>query len=144
MDNLKLISKDAEPAPEDKKVIRKGMLAYHASKGHKRKEVDDYFSIVIKTTNAKTVGGIVVSFRWGAMHIETLWIDEALRNKGWGKRLIEEAEKEAVRRKCHLSYTDTFSWQAPQFYEKLGYTLFGKLHDYPRGNALSYYVKRLG
>lgn len=143
MDSLSLVCKNSELAPEDKKVIIKGMLAYHASCGHIRKGKDDHYSIVIKSKDQKTVGAIVVSFRWHAMHVETLWIDEPLRNKGWGTKLMEEAEKEAVKRKCNLSYTDTLSWQAPGFYEKLGYSLYGKLEDYPKGAYLSYYCKKL-
>ena len=119
------------------------MLAYHSSKGHIRKEKDDYLSIVIKNQKNNILGAIVVSFRWGAMHIETLWINESIRKKGWGTKLMKKVEKEAIKRKCHLSYTDTFSWQAPKFYEKLGYTLYGKLNDYPKGGSLSYYAKRL-
>jgi len=119
------------------------MIAYHESKGHIRKEKDDYFSIVLKNTKNETVGAIVVSFRWEAMHIETLWIDQSLRNQGLGTKLMEAVEKEAIKRKCYLSYTDTLSWQAPGFYEKLGYTLYGKLDNYPKGHSLSYFKKDL-
>lgn len=143
MNDLRLICRNNEPTPKDKKVIRAGMLAYHASQGHIRKEKDETISVIIKNQENKTVGGIVVSFRWGAMHIETLWIDKTIRNKGWGKKLIETVEKEAIKRKCHLSYTDTYTWQVPKFYEKLGYSVYGKLNDFPKENSLTYYAKRL-
>lgn len=144
MDTFKLVARNNEPTPTDKKIMKGGMLAYHASKGHIRPEKDDYYSIIIKNEKKKTVGVVVVSFRWGAMHIETLWIEETLRSKGWGTKLMNMVEQEAVKRKCHLIYTDTYSWQAPQFYEKLGYVLYGKLDDFPKGCSLSYYVKKIG
>jgi len=143
MNKFKLITRNDEPTIKDKKVIKEGMLAYHASQGHIRPEKDDYYSIIIKNEKEKTVGGIVVSFRWGAMHIQTLWIDETIRNKDWGSKLMIMVEKEAIKRHCHVAYTDTYSWQAPQFYEKLGYELYGKLNDFPEGCSLSYYAKRL-
>lgn len=31
------------------------------------------------------------------------------------------AEKEGGKRGCTIAYTDTFTWQAPEFYKKLGY-----------------------
>ena len=40
------------------------------------------------------------------------------------------AERRAVERGCHSAWVDTFSFQAPGFYPKLGYEPFGEL-DYP-------------
>lgn len=127
--------------PEDKKVMVDGMLSYHASKGHPRKT--EQFSIIIKTSHNKLVGTIIVSFLWNGMHIDSLWIKESLRNHDWGSKLLNLAEKEGVKRGCSIAYTDTFSWQAPQFYEKQGYKLYGKLDDFPEKNTLFYYYKKL-
>jgi len=33
--------------------------------------------------------------------------------------------------------------RAKKFYEKLGFTAFGTLPDYPPGHATTYYMKRL-
>lgn len=66
-----------------------------------------------------------------------------MRGNNYGTRLMELAEKEGIKRGCTLAYTDTFTWQAPGFYEKLGYTLYGKLEDFPEDNSLSYYSKKL-
>lgn len=143
MDIFKLEKTNNEPSSQDKKTMVEGMLSYHASKGHIRKEKDEQFSVVIKNDTNKAVGVIWVSFRWGAMHIQTLWIDEGIRKQGWGKKLMEMAEEEAKKRNCYLAYTDTYSWQAPGFYEKLGYKLYGKLDDFPKGNSLSYFCKKL-
>ena len=59
-------------------------------------------------------------------------------------QLMEAVEKEGIKRGSTIAYTNTFPWQAPGFYEKLGYSLYGKLEDFPKGSALSYYSKRLG
>ncbi len=77
------------------------------------------------------------------MHIDSLWVDESIRKQDWGSKLMKMAEDEARKRGCTICYTDTFSWQASGFYEKLGYTLYGKLDGFPEDSALSYYSKKL-
>lgn len=141
MNNLQLVSISGELPPNVNKVLKEGMLAYHASKGHPRKE--ELYSITLKNQSNKTLGVVMVCFLWQAMEIRSLWVDEAMRHQGWGRRLVEAAEQEALKRGCTLAHTNTFSWQAPGFYSKLGYTAFGKLDNYPEGHSLSYFKKDL-
>ena len=141
MDNIKLISVNGEPAVEDKKVMRDGMLAYHASHGHPR--VEKPYSVVLKNQNGKTVGMVIVTFRWSAMYINTLWVEELLRHRGLGTKLMKAVEKEAIKRGCYMAFTDTTSYQAPKFYEKLGYICFAKLNNYPKSCSLHYFKKEL-
>ena len=46
---------------------------------------------------------------------------------------MQLAEREAVQRGCHGAWLDTFEFQARGFYERLGYTCFGELPNYPAG-----------
>ena len=139
--DFKLIASEGEPDPEDKQVVVNGMLAYHKSKGHPRKK--ELFSIFLKDDSGKVLGGVMVSFEWNGMQIQTLWVDDAIRHQGWGSKLMKLVEEEAIKRGCTLAFTDTFTWQAPEFYSKLGYFLYGKLENLPEGNSLSYYYKKL-
>jgi ribosomal protein S18 acetylase RimI-like enzyme len=141
MDDIKMVAKDGEPNLEDFKALSEGMLAYHALKGHPRKS--EKYSIFLKNEQDKVLGGVVVTFLWNGMEIDSLWVDESIRGKGWGRKLMEAVEKEGVKRGSTIAYTNTFPWQAPGFYEKLGYSLYGKLEDFPKGSALSYYSKKL-
>lgn len=141
MNNLKLKIINGKPSAEDQKVMIDGLLSHHASKGHPRKT--ENYSIILKNENNKVVGMIVVSIVWNGMHIDSLWVDEHVRDQDWGSKLMKMVEEEAIKRGCTLAYTDTFTWQATGFYEKLGYKLYGKLEDFPNGNSLSYYSKRL-
>lgn len=138
--NFKLETINGEPNPEDKKVMVDGMLSYHVSKGHPRKT--KIYSVVLKDQNNKVKGIVIVSFLWNGMHIDSLWIDESLRNQDWGSKLMKMVEEEAIKRGCTIAYTDTFTWQAPLFYKKLGYKQYGKLEDFPQGNSLGYYFKK--
>ena len=54
------------------------------------------------------------------------------------------AETEAIGRRCHSTWLDTFEFQARGFYERLGYICFGQLHDYPPGFARYFMKKALG
>jgi ribosomal protein S18 acetylase RimI-like enzyme len=117
------------------------MLSYHAGKGHARKSAS--LSVWLKNEKDNVVGGAIVTFLWNGMEINSLWIDESMRNQGWGRKLLRCVEEEGRKRGCTISYTNTFTWQAPEFYEKLGYKLYGNLDNFPLGSSLNYYYKQL-
>ena len=141
MDDIKLEKIEGEPSKEDKDVMIQGLLSHHADKGHVRKTTT--FSFLLKNQEDKVVGMVIATVLWNGMEINSLWVDESIRNQGWGEKLMNIAEEEGKNRGCTVSYTNTFDWQAPKFYEKLGYTLYGKLDDFPKGSSLSYYSKQL-
>lgn len=66
---------------------------------------------------------------------------ETLRGSGLGASLMRRAEEEAVRRGCRGAWLDTFSFQARGFYERLGYTVFGTIQDYPPGHRRHFMQK---
>ncbi|MBI2032382.1 MAG: GNAT family N-acetyltransferase [Candidatus Levybacteria bacterium] len=78
-----------------------------------------------------------------AIEINSLWVEESLRGKGLGKKLVEAVEKEGKLKGCDIIYTNTFSWQAPEFYKKLGFKPYGKLENFPSGDSLTYFCKNL-
>jgi len=53
------------------------------------------------------------------------------------------AEDEARHRGAKNAYLDTFSFQAPDFYKKHGYRVFGELQDFPPGHQRHFLTKRL-
>jgi len=89
------------------------------------------------------VGGLVGEFGWRWLHVDLLWVAEHERGQGLGSRLLALAEHEARRRECVGSYLDSFEFQAPAFYQKHGYEIFGVLDGYPPGSRQSYLSKRL-
>lgn len=80
-------------------------------------------------------------YNW--LTIDLLWVTEALRGQGYGRALMQRAEKEALERGCTDAWVDTIGLEAPGFYEKCGYTLWGDLPDYPRGHTRSFFRKSL-
>jgi len=93
--------------------------------------------------SAETVGGLWGDTGWDYLHIEFLFVPEAARGAGIGRDLIRRAEDEAIRRGCRRAWLDTFSFQARGFYERLGYTVFGTLHDFPSGHSRFFMEKTL-
>lgn len=87
------------------------------------------------------VGGIIGETHWEWLYISLLFLREDLRGQGYGQRLMELAEAEGRARGAKHAYLDTFSFQAPDFYEKLGYEVFGELRDFPPGHQ-RYYLRK--
>jgi ribosomal protein S18 acetylase RimI-like enzyme len=78
----------------------------------------------------------------GWLFVENLWVRNELRGRGLGREMMTQAEQRARERGCHSAYLDTFSFQAPDFYQKLGYTVFGTL-DYPPEHRRFFLQKQL-
>lgn len=129
------------PKNRDYKAISDGMLLYHAKHGHRR--ISEIINIFLKDISKKVHGGIIATVLWNGIEINSLWVEESLRGQGFGSKLVKAAEKEGKLRGCTISYTNTFTWQSPEFYKKLGYKPYGKLDNFPPGNTLTYFYKNL-
>lgn len=77
------------------------------------------------------------------LEISIIWVDEQVRRQGLGQKLMEEAEREAYLQGCRYARLATSNFQAPGFYERLGYSLYGKLENCPPGETVYYYWKEL-
>ena len=75
--------------------------------------------------------------------MELFFIPEDLRRDGLGASLLAQAEREARARGCHGAWLDTYSFQARGFYERQGYSVFGRIDDYPPGHCRYFLSKRL-
>jgi ribosomal protein S18 acetylase RimI-like enzyme len=102
---------------------------------------DKGLCFVLQGPDQKIVGGLIGETHWDWFYINLMWIKEELRGQGHGKRLLTLAEDEARQRGAKNAYLDTFSFQAPGFYKKFGYQVFGELPDFPTGHQ-RYYLKK--
>ena len=62
---------------------------------------------------------------------------------GYGTALMERGEQVAREQDCDVVFLNTMTFQAPGFYAKLGYSVFGELADVPRGHRRLWFCKRL-
>lgn len=90
-------------------------------------------AVFLKNEAGEIKGGITGGTYWDWLYIDALWIDETLRHKGYGKELLETAEKEAKNRGCNHAHLDTHDFQAVNFYKKNHYEICGQLDDLPKG-----------
>ena len=91
----------------------------------------------------KVVGGIVGEVWTTVLFIQLFWIEQKLRKKDHGTRLIKAIEDEARRLGAVRSYLDTMSFQAPGFYRSCGYEEFGSIEGYPGGVTRHWFTKSL-
>lgn len=89
------------------------------------------------------VGGVLGEIYWEWLHIDLLWIKEELRGRGYGSQLLAAVEEGARQRGATNVFLDTFSFQAPDFYTKHGYRVFGELPDFPPGHQRYFLMKVL-
>ena len=75
------------------------------------------------------LGGLNGRTGRGWLYVELLALPMDAHGQGLGRRLMAMAEAEAVRRGCQGAFLNTIAFQAPGFYEKLGYREFGRLVD---------------
>ncbi|HEY8243041.1 MAG TPA: GNAT family N-acetyltransferase [Casimicrobiaceae bacterium] len=92
----------------------------------------------IAREGGEVVGG-AVGRRWGRCgEIQQLWVAESHRGRGIGSQLVRAFEQRAAELGVRHFYLETLSFQAPGFYETLGYRRAYALDVYPHG-----YVKYL-
>ena len=97
----------------------------------------------VKSERGETLGGVLGAIWGGWLQIGYLWVDDSVRGKDWGTRLMDHAEAYAREHGCHSVTLDTHSFQARPFYEGRGYEVFGTLDDYPRGHKKFFLSKKL-
>lgn len=129
---------------EDSEYIRNMVIEYNLSiLPDEVKQSSINVSHILRNDDGKIVGGITGKIVWYHLHIDYLWVDDSLRGKGYGKELLIHIEKTARENNCRLILLDSFSFQAPDFYQKLGFKVVGIVEDHPKGYKQYYLEKRL-
>ncbi len=99
--------------------------------------------IFIKNNTDETVGGVFGELFGGWLYVSILWVAKSLRNRGLGTKLMNAIETEAVKLGCTNVHLETFSFEAPHFYKRLGYEVFAELDNYPKGYSKHFLKKQL-
>jgi ribosomal protein S18 acetylase RimI-like enzyme len=100
-------------------------------------------SCFARSASGAVVGG-VVGRTWGeCCEVQQVWVDADLRKAGIGAALVRRFERHAQARGCRTFYLDTFSFQAPDFYRRLGYEVALVVEGYAPGIARCTMVRRV-
>ncbi|QDY86076.1 GNAT family N-acetyltransferase [Paenibacillus polymyxa] len=100
-------------------------------------------NLTLKNGEGQVIGGLLSVLCWNWVEVDILWVDEGHRGKGYGSQLLGEIEQMARDKGCNLIQLNTFSFQAPEFYEKHGYEVIGVIDEAPRGFKHYYYKKNI-
>ena len=98
---------------------------------------DKPFSVLARSQD-RVVGALIgkIFFNW--LDAELVWIERPFRRSGIGQAVLRKAEEKARGLNLTGIYLWSQSWQAPDFYRKLGFEQLAEFGNFPPGH------KRLG
>jgi len=129
------------PDEQDIQNLRHQLVAYNIATAQIDQSQD--LAVFVRDQQQTLMAG-VAGWIWGTcLEIQYLWVHPDLRGYGYGTRLLQLIEQEARTGGCTLATLDTYTFQAPAFYQKLGYHIFGTIDGYPHGYRKVFLKKRL-
>jgi len=126
---------------EDRKVVGGFLSAYNraAMAGLNNRH---FVEILAKNEKEEVIGGLYAIANWGWLYVDWLVIDEDYRHKGIGRELLRQAEEKALELNVPKVRLNTFEFQAPDFYKKLGYKVVAIEEGFPEGFK-TYYLQKI-
>jgi len=70
-------------------------------------------TVLLRDEHGEVLGGCLGEIWGGWLAVNILWVIEPLRGRGYGRQLLEAAERFAVERGCTRAWLTTFSFQGP-------------------------------
>jgi GNAT superfamily N-acetyltransferase len=120
-----------DPARSDRDFLDERIYEYNAAT---TRITDGRMLLLTMHDEQEAIIAGLSGWTWGGcMEIEFLWVREEWRGEGLGTQLLAAAEAEGIARGCTQAILSTHSFQAPEFYKKHGYEVYGSVNDYPRG-----------
>jgi GNAT superfamily N-acetyltransferase len=130
------------PTEADATVISSGLADYNAQKTGYR-DWRPLAALLRDPDTGETLGGMIGKTSYGLLFIDLVYLPETLRGQDIGSRLLAMMEQEGVNRGCMSAFLLTITYQAPGFYERHGWTEFGRIACDPPGAARVFMTKTL-
>jgi len=138
------LSFEDKPSGADREFVDEALGAYNAP--FLRNPGYSYFGIFVREDAGAAQGairaGLIGNCYAGWLFVALLWVHADFRRVGIGHRLMAEAERHGRAFGCHSAWVDTFTFQGPNFYPKLGYVEFARI-DYPPDHQRIFFRKQL-
>jgi GNAT superfamily N-acetyltransferase len=118
------------PDPRLEAVLETGLTEHNAEKSQLR----DWRALAVTVHDPETgeiVGGILGRTSMGLFFLDLFYLPKRLQRGGIGSRAIRMAEEEAIRRGCTAATLVTVNFQAPDFYARHGWEVFGRIPTLP-------------
>jgi GNAT superfamily N-acetyltransferase len=90
----------------------------------------------------QVLAGLFGETRFAWLKISIMAVQEDLRGRGLGRELVQRAEAEARLRGCRYAFVDTMSYQAPEFYQRLGYAVAGRIEDWDSHSHAKFFLTK--
>jgi ribosomal protein S18 acetylase RimI-like enzyme len=134
------IIEQSELTPELKDHIEKEFNKHAFSKVG----MDGFGDLVVFQIKSRglSLGSIVARIFWGQLKIIYLIVDENYRSQGIGETLINHALKFGKEKGCTFAFLETMSFQAPEFYQKLGFKVDFVREGYAKNTSFIIYRSR--
>ena len=127
---------DLSPSAEIRALLAREINAFHSRTVPHNSE---RFAIRLVGYHDTLLAAVIGVISWQWLFIEAAWVSDALRGGGVGRELMRRAEDHARAAGCHSAWLDTF--QARDFYIRLGYEVFGALERFP-DEQTRYFMRR--
>ena len=123
------------PDIESLAVIGKGLRDFNTE----TTGINDHrpLAVFVKDAAGKVFGGVIGRTYLGLMFLDTFYLPKSERGAGLGSKVLAMAEAEGRRRGCKSAVLYTISFQAPEFYKRHGWRVFGQIPCDPPGTAAS-------
>ena len=133
------ITFDPNPSAEDVQVLGDGIMAN--AKQQQGLDPLQFFAFFVRDDQNKIIGGCNGSTLHGGLYIDQLWVDESIRHQHYGTQLMQAAEQFGKEKGCTFATVNTMSWEAPEFYKKLGFEVEFVRHGFMYG-ATFYFLRK--
>jgi len=123
---------EVEPSPEDIRRLEDSIYAFNVQ----ATGISDgkLFGLFLRDADGVAIGG-AHGWTWAkTCYVRILFVPAHMRNQGHGTRLMRAVEAEASDRGCEQIVLETFDFQAPKFYLRLGFEIISRVPNYPHGH----------
>ncbi|NIY82314.1 GNAT family N-acetyltransferase [Vibrio hepatarius] len=117
------------PPKNIKDLIYNGLKSFNLK--HFPDEEMQSLACVAEDPGGNFLGGLTGQIFTNTLFVEFLWLDDSNRSAGIGSKLMEEVEQQAKQLGVTDIYLDTYTFQAPGFYAKLGFEEVGRYTGFP-------------
>jgi GNAT superfamily N-acetyltransferase len=114
------------PDADDVALISAGLAEFNTEQAG----VNDHQPLAVFVKDPRTqrvVGGLTGRTSLGLLFVDLFYLPAELRGSGIGSEILRQAEDEGRRRGCRAGVVYTISFQAPGFYQRNGWRVFGEV-----------------
>lgn len=133
---------DTAPSDDSVESIRTGLRRFNITTVPELLNLPgDDFNVLAFDAHGNIAGGAIAEADLGWLFVDTLWVDERVRQQGYGRRILNAVEQLALHQGMKDIWLMTTDFQALPFYQKMGYRVVGQNVDRPIGHRLYYLIK---